>query len=105
MTLKLALSTCPPGQPAQTIAEELVSRRLAACVNIIPGLESIYRWQGRIEREPEVLLLIKTSDELLEQLETELLRLHPYETPEFVVLDTDRVAKGYLTWLLENVGG
>jgi periplasmic divalent cation tolerance protein len=87
----------------RTLARELVESRLAACVNIVPGVRSIYRWQGKIEDEGEQLLLIKTVDARLDELQQKLLARHPYEVPEFVVIEPDEVRGPWREWLLESV--
>jgi periplasmic divalent cation tolerance protein len=95
----IVLTTCENSQDAQTIAETLVEKRLAACVNILPGLKSIYRWQGKVENAAELLLLIKTRRGLFEQLSAELARIHPYEVPEVIALPVIDGAPAYLGWL------
>jgi periplasmic divalent cation tolerance protein len=85
------------------LARELVEARLAACVNIVPGVESIYRWEGKIAEDGEKLLLIKTTDERLDALQETLLVRHPYEVPEFVVITPDEVRGAWREWLLESV--
>ncbi|MGH9586389.1 MAG: divalent-cation tolerance protein CutA [Acidobacteriaceae bacterium] len=88
---------------AQRIARELVVRRLAACVNIIPNLTSVYRWQGKIEQADEALLLIKTTESRLPALEAAIRELHSYEVPEFLVLSVESGSRPYLAWLLDSV--
>lgn len=95
----LVLSTCPDTPSAERIAALLVENRLAACVNIVPAVTSIYRWQGALERETEVLLLIKTTEARWEALQTELTAAHPYEVPELVAMPLTRGAAPYLAWL------
>jgi periplasmic divalent cation tolerance protein len=95
----IVLTTCESSQDAQTIAETLVEKRLAACVNILPGLKSVYRWQGKVENATELLLLIKTRRGLFEQLSAELARIHPYEVPEVIALPLIDGAPAYLGWL------
>ena len=95
----IVLTTCESSQDAQTIAETLVEKRLAACVNILPGLKSVYRWQGKVENAAELLLLIKTRRGLFEQLSAELARIHPYEVPEVIALPLIDGAPAYLGWL------
>jgi len=80
----------------------LVEERLAACVNLVPGLTSIYRWQGGLRREPECLLLIKTTDTRFEALRSHLRALHPYEVPEIIALPISHGDPAYLQWLTEN---
>jgi periplasmic divalent cation tolerance protein len=96
--MRIVLSNAPPDR-AEPIARALVESGLAACVNVIPGVVSVYRWKGNIERESESTLLIKTRDDLVESLMNELRRVHPYEVPEIVVLDVDRANEPYLKWI------
>ena len=99
----VVLTTVGGGFDAHTLANELVDRRLAACVNILPQVYSVYRWQGAVENDTEQLLLIKTSDERVEALRQALFERHPYEVPEFVVLEMDGVAQAYRQWLMDSV--
>ncbi|HLJ78329.1 MAG TPA: divalent-cation tolerance protein CutA [Acidobacteriaceae bacterium] len=96
---RLVLSTAGSREEAETIAESLVEQGLAACVNLIPGLTSIYRWQETIERSEEVLLVIKTVESRLAALEAALRALHSYEVPEFLVVIPERSGEDYLAWL------
>ncbi len=93
------LSTVPSIKKARTLAGLLVSRRLAACVQILPGLESHYRWRGKKETSKEVLLLIKTKASLYRKLEKAVLKNHPYEVPEIVCLPITKGSKRYLSWI------
>lgn len=103
MKAVVILTTVGGGFDAHTLANELVDLRLAACVNIVPQVYSVYRWQGAVENDTEQLLLIKTSDERVEALRQALFERHPYEVPEFVVLEADGLSQAYRTWLLEAV--
>ncbi len=96
---RLVLSTCPDPETARTIGERLVADRLAACVSLIPGLTSIYRWEGEIQRDPEVLLLIKTTAARLDRLMETLRGLHPYRVPEIIALPIAAGLPDYLTWV------
>lgn len=80
----------------------LVEEHLAGCVNVVPGLTSIYMWQGSLRREPECLLLIKTSTDRFEDLQDRLRALHPYELPEIIALPISQGDPDYLAWLTEN---
>lgn len=100
---RIALSTCDSPEEAARLAQELVSRRLAACVNIVPGVRSFYWWDGRVQDGNELLLVIKTRVELLPQLESALSELHSYERPEFIVLPIDGGSSAYLGWIDANV--
>lgn len=98
----LVLSTAPDRATAERIASTLVEERLAACVNIMPGVRSIYRWKGKIERDAEVLCLIKTRASLLAKLSRRLTALHPYDVPEVIALRISGGAKPYLKWLMDQ---
>lgn len=100
MTDKIVVfSTCESHQEAEKIATSLVEKRLAACVNLIPGVQSIYRWRGAVERSKEFLLVIKSSRELLRDLQAELSRMHSYEIPEVLALSIVDGAEDYLNWM------
>jgi periplasmic divalent cation tolerance protein len=99
----LVLTTVARAEDAERIAEALVGGRLAACVNVLPGVRSIYRWKGGVEREEERLLLIKTRSERLPALRQALLAIHPYEVPEVVALPIEAGHPAYLEWLDESV--
>ena len=97
--------TCPDQATAERLAETLVGERLAACVSLVPGLSSIYRWQGRIQRDAELLLLIKTRGAVYPLLEARIRQLHPYQVPEIIALPIQAGAAAYLDWLAANTGG
>jgi periplasmic divalent cation tolerance protein len=101
----LLLNTCPDAEVARHVARALVEERLAACVNLVPGLTSIYRWQGQIEESTEVLLLIKTTRERLAALEARLPALHPYELPELIAVEIDSGLTHYLDWVRSECAG
>jgi len=103
LSARIALSTAGSPEEASRISRELVERRLAACVNCLPGVTSVYRWQGVVEESAEVLLIIKTFAEKLPALEAALRELHSYELPEFVVLQVTAGSQLYLDWLLAAV--
>lgn len=96
--------TCPDQTTAERIAEALVAERLAACANVVPGLISIYRWQGQVRREAELLLIIKTRGVDYSLLEARIRELHPYEVPEIVALPIQAGAAEYLGWLADSTG-
>ena len=99
----LVLCTAPAeGDQAAALASGLVDARLAACVNLVPGLRSFYRWQGEVHDEPEVQLLIKTRRGRFDELERWLSEHHPYDVPEIVALPIERGARAYLDWLVEQ---
>jgi len=96
--------TCPDQATAERIAETLVDERLAACVNLVPGLTSIYRWQGQIQRDAEWLLIIKTRRTVYSLLEARLRELHPYEVPEIIALPIQAGLAAYLDWIVDSTG-
>ena len=98
----VVMITTPNCAEAARLAEMLVQARLAACVQIMPEMESIYRWQERVERAAEVLLLVKTTEECFAQLEREVRQAHSYDTPEIVALPVTHASAPYLAWLVEN---
>ncbi|MGH7542462.1 MAG: divalent-cation tolerance protein CutA [Gemmatimonadota bacterium] len=100
----VALTTCPDEGTARRIASALVDERLAACVNIVPDMTSIYRWEGVVETASECLLLVKTRRERLEALRRRLEELHPYDLPELVALAVEGGSPAYLTWVVEETG-
>ena len=99
----MVLVTAPNLPVARRLAQAALQARLAACVNLLPGLESHYWWQGKLDRAREVLLLLKTTAARLHALERLILAKHPYDTPEFVVLSLDHVNRKYLNWLSASV--
>ena len=96
------LSTAPDMKKARQLAGLLVSKRLAACVQLLPGLESHYRWKGKKETSKEVLLLIKTRASLYKKLEAAILKHHPDEVPEIVCLPISKGSKRYLDWIAKE---
>ena len=100
---RLLLCTCPDEASAARIARTLVDERLAACVSRVPGLLSTYRWDGQVQEDAEVLLLIKTTADAVEALQARLLELHPYEVPEMIALDIAAGLPAYLDWLRDSV--
>jgi periplasmic divalent cation tolerance protein len=97
----VALSTVATALDAERIATVLVERGLAACVNVVPGVTSIYRWKGAVERGPELLLVIKTRADRFEALREALVSLHPYDVPELIALPVEAGHPPYLAWLDE----
>jgi periplasmic divalent cation tolerance protein len=95
----VVLSTCDSHEGALKIARGLVERRLAACVNIVPGATSVYWWQGKLEEAAEWLLVIKSSRPLFDRLQAEIARLHSYEVPEVIALAVVDGSEKYLGWL------
>ena len=99
------LCTCPDRETAIAIGRVVVEEGLAACVSVVPGLLSIYRWEGRVESEQEQLLLIKTPAERYGELEKRLADMHPYEVPEILALPVAQGSIEYLEWLQKACGG
>jgi periplasmic divalent cation tolerance protein len=102
MSIQLLFCTCPDTPTAERIAEALVDRHLAACVNIVPGITSVYRWQGAVERSSEQLLLIKSASERYDEVEAAIRELHPYELPELIAVEAAAGLPPYLAWIVES---
>jgi periplasmic divalent cation tolerance protein len=100
---QIVLTTCGDRETAERIAQQLVEQRLAACVNIVSGVQSVYRWQGAVQSEPEVLLLIKTKGPLIQQVQSTIASLHSYEIPEFLVLPISGGSAAYMGWLAASL--
>ena len=100
----IVLTTVARHETAIAMARTLVEERLAACVNVAPAVESIYWWQGKIDHSLEYVLMMKTSRGKVASLRERLLKLHPYEVPEFVVLAVETGGEAYLQWIRESVG-
>lgn len=99
MTVLLCLCTTPDLASARAIAEALVGERLAACVSLLPGTSSVYRWQGRIEHADEVQLLVKTTRACLPALQARIAALHPHELPEVIAVEAAGGLPAYLDWV------
>jgi periplasmic divalent cation tolerance protein len=97
------LCTCPDESTGERLARGLVENRHAACVNLLPGIRSIYAWRGEIQDEREVLLVIKTTGSHVFLIERWLTEHHPYEVPELIALRNEHVSDAYLRWLRESV--
>lgn len=100
---RIVLSTAGSEDEARKIAHHLVEQRLAACVNIIPGIESVYRWEGKVESNREYLLLIKTSSTMFTEVRDAILELHSYELPECVEIAVEDGSSEYLQWVEESL--
>lgn len=98
----LILSTFSDTDSAREIISRLLEEKLIACANILPGITSLYRWQGAVADDPEVLVILKTVPENYHRLEERLAELHPYEVPEIVALSAESVAPAYAAWLRES---
>ena len=103
MSVVVVLSTFPSSEKAAEIARVLVDERLCACVNLVPAVRSIYRWQGAIHDDAEVLAIVKTTAERVEALRDRLIALHPYEVPEAIVLPVTGGHAAYLAWVTGEV--
>lgn len=101
MQPQIVFITVATAEEAERIACALVEERLAACANLIPGITSIYRWEGKVQREPEALLIVKTTDARLAALIQRVKELHSYQVPEIIALPVTGGSPEYLAWLLE----
>lgn len=101
-TQQLILNTCPDNETAESIATLLVDRARAACVNILPGIRSIYHWQGERQSDTEVLLLIKASASAYAAIETAIRENHPYQLPEIIAIRIDAGLPDYLAWIQQQ---
>ncbi len=100
---RIVLTTAGSEDEARKIAHHLVEQRMAACVNIIPRIESVYRWQGKVESSHEYLMLIKTTDEMFPAVRDAIRELHSYELPECIMIVVDDGSSGYLQWIDQSV--
>ena len=96
------MNTCPDAETAERLARTLLDRKLAACINILPGIKSLYTWKGASESAEEFLLLIKTLSNAYQAVEQAILELHPYELPEIIAVPIAAGLPGYLAWVTEN---
>jgi len=103
MDALVVFMTATNREEAVRIADLLVGARLAACVQLLPEIESVYRWEGKIERQSEVLLLAKTTKEKFGDLEREVRAIHSYETPEIVAVPIDQISEPYRKWLAQSL--
>jgi periplasmic divalent cation tolerance protein len=99
----LMLSTAGTAEHAERIADHLVRNRLAACVNIVPSVKSIYRWKGAIETDMEVLMVIKTGNERIPEIEKVFREMHPYENPELIAIPIEYGKMEYLRWMVDSL--
>jgi periplasmic divalent cation tolerance protein len=100
---RIVLTTCGSQEEADKIAQRLVEHRLAACVNVIPQVKSIYRWQGRVESEQEWLLLVKTTYDKFPQVRDAIRSLHSYDLPECIAISIGDGSAEYLAWISDSV--
>ncbi len=101
----IVLTTMPADDRAEALATALIEARLAACVQVHPPMQSVYRWTGAIERESERQVVIKTLRRQLTRLEARVRELHPYDVPEWIVLAAENVSAAYLRWALDETSG
>lgn len=101
--LRLVFCTFPDLEKARSIGAQIVEEQLAACVNLIPAVESIYRWQGVVETSTEVLAILKTTVDVFPRMACRLQELHPYEVPEIIAFPPDQVAEPYAAWVKDSV--
>ena len=99
----VVLVTAPSAEVAASIARALVEERLAACGNVLPGLRSIYRWQGKVQEDAEALLILKTQRKRFGELRDRVLALHPYEVPEVLALPVEAGSEPYLDWIAQSM--
>jgi periplasmic divalent cation tolerance protein len=100
----LVFCTVANDNDAKSMSHLLLTKKLAACCTFIPGLTSLYHWQGKIEESQETLLLIKTTQKKYSRLEKEIKMLHSYEVPEIIAVNIETASAAYVDWLLENIG-
>jgi periplasmic divalent cation tolerance protein len=100
--LRVVFVTAPDAEVARTLARTLVEERLIACANVLPPVQSIYRWQGRVEEAAEVLLVLKTVQDRLPALVGRVKELHPYQVPEIIALPVEAALPAYAAWIAEE---
>jgi periplasmic divalent cation tolerance protein len=103
LSARVVLTNVASLEEARRMGHMLVDERLAACATIIPAVNSIYRWEGKVTSAPEIMIMLKTSAEQIPALEARIRALHTYVTPEFLVLPVEAASKGYLEWLQESL--
>lgn len=103
MDYRVVLITAPGVEQGRTLARRLLAERLAACVNIVPQVESHYWWQGELQQDAEVMLVVKTTGDLLDRLLAEVRAHHPYDVPEVIALPITEGNPAYLSWISESV--
>ncbi len=98
----LVLTNLPDAHSARTMAHQLVEKKLAACVNCLPGVESVYRWQGEVVSAAEITLIIKTTQARYEQVELAIKASHPYQVPEIIAVEVSAGLPAYLNWIVDE---
>jgi periplasmic divalent cation tolerance protein len=98
----LVINTCPGSITAKNIATHLVANELAACIQILPGVQSYFRWSGKVEVSEEYVLFIKTTPQCYEQVEKSILKMHPYELPEIIAVPITGGLNEYLSWITDS---
>ena len=101
--VRVVLTSAPTAEVAQELGSAVVGERLAACANVLPGVTSIYRWEGDVEREGEALVILKTTASAVEKLRDRIVELHPYDVPEVVVMRVEAGHEPYLAWVRAEV--
>ena len=99
MTHQIVLTTCPDQESAERLANHLVEARMAACVNVVPGIRSVYRWKGEVVKDNELLLVIKSRADRFDVLKEMILKHHPYELPEVIAVSVSDAHLPYLAWI------
>ena len=102
--VRVILVTSPDVDSAIILVRRVVQERLAACGNVIPGLTSVYRWEGELQEDPEALIVLKSTQDVVERLKRRVEELHPYDVPEFLVLPVSHGNSAYLRWVAGEVG-
>ena len=101
----VVLTTVPNSTEAQELAEKIIETKLAACVQILPQMTSVYVWEGKIQKEAEHLMLIKTLPEKWEELRDVITANHSYDVPEIIAIEVEKVSEPYSTWLMKHLNG
>ncbi|CAB3401733.1 unnamed protein product [Caenorhabditis bovis] len=102
--LVTVLITVPTKDVGLQISRSIVTQKLAACVNIIPSVTSVYVWEGKLEESDELMMVVKTTSEKIAQLQESVTKLHPYDVPEFIVLPIEHAAPKYASWIATQTG-
>jgi len=101
--VRVIFVTGPETDTLRSIGRVLVEEGLAACVNVVPGITSVYRWEGEIRTEPEAMAIIKTTEDLVQAARLRVAELHPYDVPEFIAMEVAEGSPAYLRWVRESV--